>query len=367
MSIEARFRIERAGFTLDVDVTLPGHGIAALFGPSGAGKTTLLRCIAGLDRACEGRLSVDGEVWQDETRFIPTHRRALGYVFQEANLFPHLTVRGNLEFGWRRVEPRRRQASFDHVVALLDLDRHLDALPDTLSGGERQRVAIGRALLASPRLLLMDEPLASLDAARKLEILPFIERLRDEFAIPIIYVSHSMEEIARLAATVVRLETGRVAAIGAPADVLLQTPSPTAGRFEAVSMITGHVARHLPEFGVTVLAHPAGEIVVPGRIAATEKPVGVAIRATNVTIAMARTRNISVRTLLAARVLRVESGDGAFARVTLELTGGDRLLAYVTRLAVADLGLDAGDEVFALVKAVAIDERGVPGLEPART
>jgi molybdate transport system ATP-binding protein len=217
--IEARFRIDWPGFVLDVDLSLPGRGVTALFGHSGSGKTTLLRCIAGLERAPLGRLAVDGEVWQDASQWLPPHKRPIGYVFQEASLFAHLTVMGNLHYGLKRLRCAPR-ISLDQAIELLGIGHLLDRKPDTLSGGERQRVGIARALAVSPRLLLMDEPLAALDLKRKQEILPYLERLHDELEIPVLYVSHSPDEVTRLADHLVAMEGGRVVAYGPLADTL---------------------------------------------------------------------------------------------------------------------------------------------------
>ena len=205
--IQAQFKLSYSGFALDVDLALPGRGISAIYGASGSGKTSLLRCIAGLDRAV-GQLCVNGEVWQDESHFLPPHQRSLGYVFQEASLFAHLTVRGNLDYGLNRLAPAQRKVSLDHALDLLGIAHLMERKPEGLSGGERQRVAIARALLTSPRLLLMDEPLAALDLPRKREILPYLERLHTELDIPLLYVSHSPDELARLADHLVVLELG---------------------------------------------------------------------------------------------------------------------------------------------------------------
>ena len=354
----------QGAFALDVAFEAEG-GITALFGHSGSGKSTVIRLLAGLARPQRGHIEVDGTVLLDTAagRNLKPHRRRLGLVFQDAQLFPHLSVRTNLDYGRFFTPAAGRVVAFDPVVEVLGIAHLLDRRPMTLSGGERQRVAIGRALLASPRLLLMDEPLASLDADRKLEVLPFIERLRDEFAIPIVYVSHAVEEVARLAARVVKLEAGKVTAIGPPAEVLAPTLyANAADRFEAVSVITGRVTRYDPEFAVTLVAHPAGEIVVPGRIEPAEGAVRIAVRSTNVTLAVGRPGGVSVRTVLFGTVERVETDGGPFALVAVALAGGDRLYAYATRLALASLGLDVGDEVQALVKSVSIDERTVPRL-----
>ena len=228
-AIQARFQVIWPGFTLNVDLDLPGRGVTALFGHSGSGKTTLLRCLAGLERHSTGSLHFKGEVWQDSTRsiFRPTHQRSLGYVFQEASLFPHLSVRKNLEYGRKRVNSGHK-VSLDHAVELLGIGHLLDRMPDRLSGGERQRVAIARALATSPELLLMDEPLAALDLKRKSEILPYLERLHDELDIPMFYVSHSPDEVARLADHVVLLAEGRVVAAGGLRETLARLDLPTA-------------------------------------------------------------------------------------------------------------------------------------------
>ena len=216
-SIDARFRLDWSGFSLDVDLTLPGRGVTALFGHSGSGKTTLLRCIAGLERAPQGRLTVDGELWQDTNHWLPPHKRPIGYVFQEASLFAHLSVMGNLSYGLKRISGAQR-VSLDQAIELLGIGHLLDRKPDLLSGGERQRVGIARALAVSPRLLLLDEPLAALDLKRKQEILPYLERLHYELSIPVLYVSHSPDEVARLADYLVAIEAGRVlvARVAAP-------------------------------------------------------------------------------------------------------------------------------------------------------
>lgn len=357
-------RLARRDFELDIAFE-GGAGVTALFGPSGCGKTTVIRVIAGLERPTSGRVVLDGRVLIDTAtgvRLAP-HRRRIGLVFQDAQLFPHLDVAKNLGYG-RFFTPRRlRRIDVDQVVEVLGIGHLTARRPDTLSGGERQRVAIGRALLTSPDLLLMDEPLAALDDDRKLEILPFIERLRDEFSIPIVYVSHSVEEVARLAQTVVRLDKGRVTRIGTPAEVLAPAAVARATeRFDALSVLTGRVVRVDAAYGVSIVEHPAGRIVLPGALPHEGATVRVAVRATDVTLSLGRGTHTSVRTALAGRVVRVETDHGPFALVTVELPGGEKLFAYATRLAIDDLGLDAGDEVNALVKAVSIDERGVPGL-----
>lgn len=355
-------RLARPRFVLDAAFSASA-GCVALFGPSGSGKTMVARLIAGLERPDRGRIVIGERVLVDTAAGIdvPVHKRRVGFVFQEGQLLPHLSVRQNLEYGCSFAPADAAEAvSFDAVVALLGIGHLLAARPATLSGGERQRVSIGRALLAAPRLLVMDEPLASLDAERKLEILPFIERLRDELGLPIIYVSHALEEVARLATRVVRLAEGRVVVEGSPAEVFASSlPETAAERFEAVSFVSGTAVRELPEFGMTVLAHPAGEITLPSRFGPPGRTLRVAVRATDVALAVERPKGLSVRTLLAGRVRSVVTDGGPSALVAVELEGGEVIAAYLTRLAVADLDLAPGREVYALVKAVAIDERVV--------
>ena len=369
--IEVFCRLVRARFVLDVSFTAPG-GCVALFGPSGSGKSTIVRLLAGLERPERGRIVVDGRTLVDTEAGIdvPVHRRRVGLVFQDGQLLPHLSVRQNLDYG-RSFAPRdARAVPFDAVVDLLGIGHLLKARPATLSGGERQRVSIGRALLAAPRLLVMDEPLASLDTARKLEILPFIERLRDEWELPIVYVSHAVEEVARLASTVVRLAEGRVVAAGPPGDVIgASVRDPGDATFPTLSFIAARVVRKRPEFAVSILEHPAGEIVLPGGACREGETVRVAIAATNVALAIEEPRGLSVRTRLRGRVRLIEDGPGPSVHVTVELAGGDRIVASLTRLAVADLDLAEGRDVFALVKTVAIDETAVGTLrrgQPAR-
>lgn len=357
-------RLKRANFEFDVAFGT-NSGITALFGVSGSGKSTAIRLLAGLERPDRGRIAINGTTLLDTAARIAIrpHKRRIGLVFQDAHLFPHLSVGANLRYGQWFTPKRERRIAIEPVVEVLGIGHLLGRWPSTLSGGERQRVAIGRAMLTSPRLLLMDEPLASLDGARKLEILPFIERLRDEFEIPIVYVSHSVEEVARLAQQVVKLENGRVAAAGTPAEVLTPTSLTRAmERFDAISVLTGIVDRYVPEYGVTIVRHPAGDIYVPGRIEVGPCGVRVAVHATGVTIAIGRPGETSVRTALNGRITQLETDGGPFALVTIQLTGGDILKAFATRLATDQLGLGEGDEVQALVKAVSIDERSVPGL-----
>ena len=351
--------VGRGGFSLKAQFRSDA-GLIGLFGRSGSGKTTLIHLVAGLLRPGSGRIEIDGQTLFDSARSIdvPVHRRRVGLVYQDSLLFPHLSVRQNLLFGHFFTPRPERRVPYQSVIDTLGIGALLDRRPGTLSGGERQRVALARALLASPRVLLMDEPLASLDYDRKIEIMNLIERLRDEFRIPIVYVSHAIEEVGRLAGHVVVLEAGRVVASGLPSDALSQVNrAPHDDRFGIVSIIECHVASFDPEFEVTRLQHPAGAIVVAGHVGPNGKAVRVLIRATDVALAGNRPSALSIRTILSGGVAAIQSGEGASAIVEIALDGGGRLSASVTRLAVSELGLDPGSRIYALVKAVAIDER----------
>jgi molybdate transport system ATP-binding protein len=352
----------------DLDVAFDNAaGIIALFGRSGAGKSMTINLIAGLARPDRGRIVLDGRTLVDTASdvFVPPHRRRVGLVFQDSRLFPHLTVKQNLVFGRWFVERSARRIGFDPVVETLGIAHLLDRKPLSLSGGEKQRVAIGRALLTSPELLLMDEPLASLDAERKLEILPLIESLRDAFGIPIVYVSHAVEEVARLAAHVVVLENGRVAAKGPVQDVL-EPALKEAGisRFARSSVITGTLSAVDDTYGLTEIAHPAGKIWLVGRTGRKGSDVRVVIRSTAITLARRSAQDLSIRNTLAGTVAGIETDDSPFAGVSITLDGHGHLFALATRKAVDELGLGPGDRVFALIKTVALDERAVALLEP---
>ncbi|OYU47098.1 MAG: molybdenum ABC transporter ATP-binding protein [Rhizobiales bacterium PAR1] len=353
-------RLTRPGFILDADFEA-GEGITALFGPSGSGKSTILRIIAGLQQVDSGKIQLGEHAVLDTTRGLctPPHRRRVGFVFQEAQLLPHLRVSANLTYG-RWFTPRdERRIAFDAVVEVLGIG-HLLARPvSALSGGEKQRVAIGRALLTSPHLLLMDEPLASLDHARKQEILPFIERLRDEFAIPILYVSHAAEEVARLASRVVRLEAGRVTGIGAPGELLAGQGSE--GRIEPVSVLVGQSAAPIPSYAATRVEHPAGAIILPGAVTVSTSGIRVAIRASQVTLVLGEVPRTSVRTVLEGEIETIEPAHQPFVLVGVRLKGGDRLFASITQMALDDLALTTGMAVLALVKTASLDETGIQG------
>jgi len=334
--------------------------ILAAHGASGAGKSTLANLIAGLARPDAGRIVLGGETIVDVARgvFMPPEKRRVGFVFQDALLFPHLKVRANILFGRFFTPMAERRVSFEPVIETLGVSHLLDRWPATLSGGERQRVGLARALLAAPRLLVMDEPMASLDRPRRQEIMGLIERMRDEFAIPIFLVSHAAEEIERLADEALVLDKGRIIAQGPPSETL---PGASrlieGGRFAIASRLTAKVERIDERYGVTRLAHPAGEIIVAARLA--EGDACVSVRATDVALAKTKAEDTSVRTMLRGRLIKIDANDSPFAFATVELVGGERLIAAATRLAMDELGLKAGDDVFALVKSVALDEREI--------
>jgi len=350
--IEARFRMTYPGFSLDVDLQLPARGITAFFGPSGSGKSTLLRCIAGLERAPEARLSFKGEIWQDGKTFLPTHRRPIGYVFQEANLFAHLDVSGNLDFGARRTAgmPRDR----DMIIELLGIDHLLGRGVDALSGGERQRVAIARALLAAPQVLLMDEPLAALERERKREILPYLERLHDELDIPILYVSHDFDEVTRLADHLVLLEKGRAVACGPLGELTARLDLPLAQDPDAAVVIAATVAAHDEKYHLTRLDFSGGSV----HAGLKELPLGhqarIAIHARDVSIALSSVEDTSIVNRMQA-VIRgfANARHPAHLLVRLDL-GGNALLARITHRSRDHLDLREGQTVWVQIKTVAL-------------
>ncbi len=353
--IAARFKLAYAGFALDVYLQFPACGIIGLFGPSGSGKTTLLRCIAGLERTTNGMLQVKDEVWQDGATFLPTCQRPLGYVFQEASLFPHLSVRQNLEYGLKRIPLVQRKVQPEQVVEWLGLNRLIERdSPVGLSGGERQRVAIGRALLTSPRLLLMDEPLSALDVAGRQEILPYLERLHGELEIPVIYVSHALDEVARLADHVVMLEQGRVIASGAPNELLTRLDLPTAHLDDAGAVIEAAVAIHDEKYHLTRLDFSGGCLWV----SKVEHDAGSVVRARvlarDVSIATAVPQGSSITNILAARITEIQDEGRARVNLRLAVGGEHKLLSRIPRRSRDQLGLAVGMEIFAQVKSVAL-------------
>ncbi len=364
-SIEARLHLLRPGFTLDVDLHLPGRGVTALFGPSGCGKTTCLRGIAGLTRnrpnpglvrARPGRVVVNGEVWQDDAAHLwrGTHERALGYVFQEASLFDHLNVRGNITYGLQRTPPARRQVALEQAVELLGIGQLMERKPQALSGGERQRVAIARALATSPRLLLMDEPLAALDAQRKAEVLPYLEKLHRALDIPVLYVSHAIDEVARLAGHMVLMREGRVLTQGPTGELITRLDLPLAHGDTAATVIEGTVQQHDAHDHITTVGFSGGQLLL---VSPTARAPGEALRlrvqARDVSLALAAPNDSSILNILPATVVALAEDSPGQYMVALD-TGATRLLARVTQRSAQALALAPGRAVFAQVKGVAI-------------
>jgi molybdate transport system ATP-binding protein len=364
MSLEVTAKATLGNFVLDAAFASEGR-ITALFGRSGSGKTTLVNIIAGLLRPERGQVVVDGTVLFDSDARIdvPSHKRRIGYVFQEARLFPHLTVKHNLLYGRWFTPKDARHVSLDEVVDLLGLKDLLERGTAQLSGGEKQRVAIGRALLCSPRLLLMDEPLASLDDARKSELLPFIERLRDDARVPIVYVSHAVPEVVRLATTLVLLSDGRVVATGPTAEVLGRLDLfPITGPIEAGAVIEGAVEAHDEHAELTHVRSRAGLFRVPRLDLAPGTRVRMRVRARDVIIAVAPPQGLSALNVLPGKVVEVGPLQGPVADIALDC-GGERLLAELTRQSVEVLQLAPGRDVFALVKSVTFDQvSGFPNI-----
>lgn len=353
MSIDIRFRIPRGEFCLDVDLSIPSQGVTSLFGPSGCGKTTLLRAIAGFQQHAGGYLKVGDRVWQDGDTFMASHKRPLGYVFQEASLFEHLSVKGNLEYGVRRIPRHARRVSVDKAVELLNIGRLLDRKPATLSGGERQRVAIARALAVSPELLLMDEPLAAVDYDRKREILPYIDSLHRELDIPVIHVSHLPEEVGRLADHLVLLKAGRVSASGEVHEMFTRLDLPLAHGDDAATFIEAVVADHDENYQLTHLQFAGGRITVTRRDIPVGSPVRLRLAARDISLTLERQSETSILNIIPVTVDKV-SAHGA-AQVTARLLAREvALLARITRKSADELRLKSGKPVFAQIKSIAL-------------
>lgn len=354
-TVDIRYSLQLGTFTLNIDVDIPMHGITGIFGESGSGKTTLLRCIAGLETRGTGRLAIGDDVWLDRSRNIsrPIHEQEIGYVFQEPRLFRHLNVRRNLEYGQQRTTTKIDGVAFNQTVELFDLQHLLDRSPADLSGGEAQRVAIARALLRSPRLLLMDEPLAALDSARKNEILPFLDRLHNELKIPIIYVSHHIEEICRLCDHLLVLHNGDVVAEGELQTVLVRLDVPMLSDEEAGSVILGSIKHFDKTYDLTHLAFSGGELLVPGCIGRIGDERRLRIRASDISLCRERPGSSTMLNILPAVIEEIQPASGPMLLLRLRL-GSDRMLARITRRSCDKLALREGDELLAQIKAVAI-------------
>ena len=360
--ITVRLKINFPAFALDVDLALPGTGVTALFGPSGSGKTSCLRAIAGLQQSVALRSAarrnlviINGETWQDDAQgiFVATHLRALGYVFQEASLFAHLSVAQNLAFGQKRVAPSLQKVSLEAAIELLGIGHLLTRQPHTLSGGERQRVAIARALATSPRLLLMDEPLAALDAKRKAEVLPYLKKLHRELHIPILYVSHAMDEVARLADHLVLLDDGKAIASGPAADVMTRLDLPLAHGDAAGAVISATVISHDPAYHLTLVRFAGGDFTLPQQAIGIGGTLRIRVQARDVSLTLERQTGTSIQNILPVSVAAVSIDSPGQVMVQLD-AGGSTLLARVTARSVEALALQVGKPVFAQVKGVAI-------------
>ena len=350
--LEAKFRMNYPGFNLDVELNLPAKGVTVVFGPSGSGKTTLLRCLSGLERAPSGILKLADQVWQDEGIFIPIHQRKVGLVFQESRLFPHLSIQQNLLYGYQRTQSVERNLHLDEVVEVLGLAALLKRTPDKLSGGEKQRVAIGRALLTSPKLLLMDEPLASLDMQRKAEIIPFIKRIEDEFKTPIIYVTHSVDEVLQLVDTMVILQAGKVANFGPVQEVFSDVRlRQVLGEEQLGAVLETSVAGHDEEFELTRLDFMGQTLNVPKQNIPVGQNLRVHIHSKDVSLSTAPPAGVtSVLNILQAKVAKIGTLGGY--SVDIELDAGQPILATITRKSLANLNLKPGQPVYAHIKAI---------------
>lgn len=357
--LQLRLHVKRESFTLRVDLDLPGSGVTALFGPSGSGKTTCLRAIAGLERSSANGVNnfvaVNGEVWQDNTSgvFLPTHQRALGFVFQEASLFPHLSVAQNLAFGQSRVPQVQRRVSLEQAIELLGIGPLLARAPHKLSGGERQRVSIARALATSPHLLLMDEPLAALDAKRKAEIFPYLETLHRTLQLPILYVSHAIDEVARLADHLVLIEAGQVIAAGDTAALMTRLDLPLAQGDGAGAIITATVVSHDPQYVVTLARFAGGDIHIPQQRAPIGDTVRVRVQARDVSLTLEKQVGTSIQNILPVYITAMLPDSPGQVMVRLD-AAGTALLARVTARSADALKLAVGQQLFAQVKGVAI-------------
>jgi len=354
----ARFHVCYPRFELNVSLDVPASGVLALFGPSGSGKTTLVRCLAGLEQAPNGFLQVGDDVWQDQSRglYVPMYRRPIGYVFQDARLFPHMSVRSNLTYGLKRTPPDQRKVSLEQVVDILGIDPLLERRPHKLSGGEQQRVAIGRALLTSPRLLLLDEPLSSLDSERKREVLPFIQRLYKELHVPIVYVSHSVGEILQLAHRVAFLQAGQLKALGPLGEVFGSLDlHGTAGRRSLGAVIDAEVAEHEPSYGLTRLVFAGGTLYVPLQSLDLGESLRVRILSTDVTLLRCTSATAtSALNMLDAQVVEIREADQATADVLLDV--GCPLVASVTKKSLSNMDIRPGQRLCAHIKALALVE-----------
>ena len=352
--IEARFHHRKDNFELALELQLPGSGVTAIFGPSGCGKTTLLRLIAGLESCPDGYLKVGDRIWQQGEQRLPTHQRPLGYVFQEASLFEHLDVRANVEFGAKRVAADQRRIPLEQAIELLDIGPLLKRRPAQLSGGERQRVAIARALAVGPRLLLMDEPLSALDLKRKREILPYLEQLHDQLEIPILYVTHAPDEVARLADNLVLLEQGKVLACGPLDQTLSRLDLPLRKDEDAGVVIKARIAELDPQWHLARAEFDGGSLWVKDSGLALNKPVRLRLLARDISLASQAHQDQSIQNLLPGRIAEIAANDHPAVVLVRVEVGRTSVLARVTARAIDSLGLKAGAAVWLQIKSVAV-------------
>jgi molybdate transport system ATP-binding protein len=370
MSGEITFEIQviRGSFRLDASGIFSLSGILVILGPSGSGKTTLLRALTGLEAQATGRIRVGQEDWLDSARqiFLPPHRRAIGYVFQDGRLFPHLSVKGNLDYAERRA--KRRSPGFDRsqILQVLDIEPLLNQASATLSGGEMQRVAIARAVLTHPKLLVMDEPLSALDLRRRSEALSYIERIPEYFGIPIIYVTHAIEEAARLADTLAVMNSGAIVAAGDAPDILSRLDlARYLGHFEAGAVLEGRVTGEDKVYGMSIVDIDGVALQVPSLGVPVSEKVKLRIRARDVSVATVKPENISIRNVMKVRIEEVaEETDSVFAELRLQ-AARQMLRARITRRSLEELELQPGKEVYALIKSIAVD-RQLIGKHPRR-
>jgi len=353
MSIEASFLLERNGFILDVDLSIPEQGISAIFGRSGCGKTTLLRLIAGLEKADRGFFKMGEHIWQKDGFFLPTHQRAIGYVFQEASLFDHLNIQRNLEYGLKRIPSSRQKVSLDKAITLLGIGNLLQRKPYQLSGGEQQRVAIARALAVSPDLLLMDEPLAALDRSLKQEILPYLETLHQELKIPVLYVTHSRHEIALLANHLILLEKGKVQATGTLRDVFARLDLPLAHQLDTETVIEGIISAHDDQFQLSFLDFSGGRFTIARNQLKIGSQARLQVLARDVSITLERQEQTSILNIFPAVIKQIADEGKSQTTVKLML-GKTPLLSRITKKSATDLALKPDLKVFVQIKSVAL-------------
>lgn len=361
MSVEINLRHPLADFTLDVQFSIESNSVTALFGPSGAGKSTIINFIAGLQRPAEGKISINGKVVENSATGIsvsPRHRH-IGYVFQQPRLFPHLTVEKNLLFGWRRAQNRVNEDEVKKLISLLGIEPLISRKPHALSGGEKQRVALGRAILSNPEMLLLDEPLAALDHKRRDDILPYIERLRNEQRIPILYVSHSIDEVTRIADQIHIINHGKLVASGSIADIFSRIDLyPITGRFEAGAIIDGEIVNHLSDLSLSQVAFGNQMLTVPEIDGKVGDAIRVRVRSRDIIISRVQPTEISANNVLQGKILDIKTDGGPYADLQLQC-GQTKLIARITRHSSERLELVVGMLVFAVIKSVTIDRRAL--------